>query len=151
MFNFNDYANKYNISSTTMEEFSKKMKEAFENNSFADSAKQGIENSANMIGAFMKNLSESLNHNSESIKKYADHAMNDFQSLLQSKNQEEIIKNNQKMLSNMINNSSEIAKDYMKHASQVAIKNFEEFNNFFQNKNNSNKNEQNSQEKNKQK
>ncbi len=149
MFNFNEYINN-NIFSSSMDDFSKKLKESLNNNSFADMAMQGMENSAHIMQAFAKNLSETIAQNSESMKKYTEHAMKDFQALMASKNQEEMISNNQKIFSNMTNNSSEMVKEYLKNSSQIAIKNFEEFNNFFKNKNH-NKNEQNAQEKNKQK
>ena len=149
MFNFNEYINN-NIFSGSMDDFSKKLKESLGNNSFADLGKQGVENSAHAMQAFMKNLSETISQNSESMKKYTEHAMKDFQALLTSKNQEEMIHNNQKIFSNIANNSSEMAKEYMKNSSQIALKNFEDFNNFFKNKNH-NKNEQNASEKNKQK
>jgi len=149
MFNFNEYINN-NIFSGSMNDFSKKMKEFMGNNSFADLAMQGIENSSNFMKTFMKNLSEIAEQNAESTKKYADHAMKDLQALMQSKNQEEMVHNNQKILSNMVNNSSEMIKEYMKNSSQIALKNFEEYNNFFKNKG-QNKNDQSCSEKNKQK
>lgn len=149
MFNFNEYINN-NIFSGPMSDFSKKMKEAMENNSFADMAMQGIENSSNFMKTFMKNLAEIIEQNTESTKKYAEHAIRDFHALAQSRNQEEMVHNNQKILSNMVNNSSEMVKEYMKNSSQIALKNFEEYNNFFRNKS-SNKTEQQNSEKNKQK